>query len=289
MPNTLQILGEEEKEPDHRGEEQDTRQIGADPLAVGKEPERHDRLPGAMLVDHEERKKQKTHGKRCERQRIVRPLLRRTDDAIDQRRHAERRAYGARKVEFTRAPFRFADVLVRREHQGDADRQVDEETDPPAEPAGKQTAEHHAEARADAGDRTVIGDRPRAFRSLGKIRLDQRQRGGGEDRRAEALHGARAKQPFRRRCQPDHDGGRCEDGKPGNEQPTPAENVARPRAQQQEAAKGERIGAVHPGKPGVAELQLVANLRQAGDHDRDIEHDHQVADDDDRQHRRLAG
>ena len=59
-------------------------------------------------------------------------------------------------------------------------------------------------------------------------------------------------------------------------------------AEEQQAAEGEQVGVLHPGQRDRREAQRRVDLRQRGDDDRDVEHDHQVAGEDDRQDERGA-
>jgi len=49
----LRVLGDGEPEAHHGAEEKDPSGVAADPFGAGEQPQRHDRLSGARLVDHE--------------------------------------------------------------------------------------------------------------------------------------------------------------------------------------------------------------------------------------------
>ena len=51
----LQVLGGEEEEPDHRAQVEHPGGVGAAALAAAEQPQRHDRLRDAGLVDHQRR------------------------------------------------------------------------------------------------------------------------------------------------------------------------------------------------------------------------------------------
>ena len=60
---------------------------------------------------------------------------------------------------------------------------------------GQHAAEQHAGRAAGAGDRAPDAERLVALGALGERGRDDRQRGGGDERGAEALHGAGGDQP----------------------------------------------------------------------------------------------
>ena len=60
------------------------------------------------------------------------------------------------------------------------------------------------------------------------------------------------------------------------EEPAPAEEVSRTPTQQQEAAEEERVGADHPLQVLLGEAQVGLNRGQGHVHDRDVEHDHEL-------------
>src|SRR6266568_5943885 len=62
----------------------------------------------------------------------------------------------------------------------------------------------------------------------------------------------------------------------GKEDPAAAENVARPPAEQQQAAEGERVGVEHPGQVGGGEVQAGLDAGQGHVHHGHVEDDHQL-------------
>ena len=58
-----------------------------------------------------------------------------------------------------------------------------------------------------------------------------------------------------------------EDGDAGEEGAPPAEQVAGPGAEQQQAAEGQRVGVEHPGQLGVGEAQRRLHVGQCDVHD----------------------
>ena len=169
-------------------------------------------------------------------------------------------------------------------HECNADRHIDEEADAPGQPVGNKAAENKAEAGANSRDRGVIGEGARALGSFGEVRRQQRERRWRKDRGADALDGARAEQPGGRLRESDGERSDGKQPKADDEHAAAAENVAGARAEQQQTAERQRVGVLHPREVGVGEAEALLDFRQAGDDDRDVEHDHQVADENDPQH-----
>src|ERR671932_413442 len=85
-------------------------------------------------------------------------------------------------VRIRRMPKRISGSACRR-----ADGDVDEEDPLPAERVGEHAAEQDAGRRAEAADRAPDAERDVALAALGERRGEDRQRGGRDDRGAEAL------------------------------------------------------------------------------------------------------
>ena len=102
---------------------------------------------------------------------------------------------GTHRVGVTGARLRLGQVARSDEHHRDAERRVDEEADTPRQPAGEDPAGDEAHGGRDAGHGRVVGDGAGALRSFLEARLQQRQCRRREDRRADALDGARGDQP----------------------------------------------------------------------------------------------
>ncbi len=123
------------------------------------------------------------------------------------------------------------------------------------------------------------------FRSLPsrERRHEDRERGRSDDRRAEPLEGAGADQRrlVPRECREERRD--AEDGEADDEHPPPAEEVGRPSAEEQEAPEDERVGADHPLEVLLREPEIGLDRRQGDVHDRDVEHDHELDDAEERQ------
>ena len=218
-----------------------------------------------------------------------RPAVRgRAHEAVDDGGHPERGRDGSGEIEVAGAPLGLGQEARREPHHGQPDGHVDEEAPAPREQVGQQAAEHQADAAAATCDGAVVGDGARALAALAERRRQQRERGRCGDRGADALHGARGQQPLGRGRQAAREGGGGEESDAGHEHAPAAEDVAGPRAQQQQAAERQRVGVLHPREGRGREVQRRLDLGQGRDHDRDVEDDHQVRGQDDREDRRRV-
>ena len=80
---------------------------------------------------------------------------------------------------------------------------------------------------------------------------------------------------------------RGEQADAGHEDPTPAEDVAGAATEQKQATEGQRVRVEHPGQAGGGKVQAVLDVRQGDVDHRCVQHDHQLAGDDDGQRKRL--
>ena len=112
-------------------------------------------------------------------------------------------------------------------------------------------------AAAD-GDRRPDADRLRALCALRERRRDDRERGGGDERAAEALQlrGRRSACPSRREAVEQRRGGEHDEA--DDEDALAAEEVARAAAEQQEAAERQRVAVDDPLQVGLAEPEVRA-------------------------------
>ena len=153
----------------------------------------------------------------------------------------------------------------------------------PGDPGGEGAAEQQADAAAGTGDGAVPGDRAGAGGALGEADGEQGEGRRGGDRGADPLQGAGAEQPGRRLGDAAEHRGEGEEGDAGDEDLAAAEDVAGPGAEQEQTAEGQRVGVLHPGEAGGGEAEVLVDARQRRDHHRDVEDDHQVAAEDDRE------
>ena len=140
-----------------------------------------------------------------------------------------------------------------------------------------------ADAAAGAGDGAVPGDRAGALGALGEADGEQGEGRRGGDRGADPLQGTGAEQPGRRLGDAAEHRGEGEEGDAGDEDLAAAEDVPGAGAEQQQAAEGQRVGVLDPGEAGGREAEVLVDARQRRDHHRDVEDDHQVAAEDDRE------
>ena len=159
---------------------------------------------------------------------------------------------------------------------GDADRRVHEQHPLPAERLGEDSAEQHAGRAARAGHRAPDAERLVALRALGEGGGHDRQRGGGDQRGAEALHGARDDQPDVALSEAAGERGEGEQPHAPDEHAPPAEQVGQPPAEQQEAAEEERVGVDDPGEVVLREVEIAADRGKGHVDDRGVEYDHEL-------------
>ena len=158
----------------------------------------------------------------------------------------------------------------------DANRDVDEEDPRPGERARQEAAEQHAGRGAAAGDRAPDAERDVALAALGEGRRQDRERGGREQRAAEALGRAEGDQRRLATRRSRRQGADREEGDARDEEPAPAEQVGQAAAEQQEAAEHDRVGGDHPLQALLAEVEVGLDRRQCDVHDRDVEHHHEL-------------
>jgi hypothetical protein len=61
----------------------------------------------------------------------------------------------------------------------------------------------------------------------------------------------------------------------------PAEQVREPASEQEDASEEDRVGGDHPLEAFLAEVEVGLDRRERDVHDRDVEDDHELRDDDD--------
>jgi hypothetical protein len=127
----LQPLGGEEPERCHRAEEEQPGGVGAGALAVGEEAQRHDGLGCAALVGDEQREQDHAGRDRGRVRGFAPPGVGGADDAEHEGRHAERGGRGAEGVGLAAPGLGLGQEARGGEHHRQADREVDEEPDPP--------------------------------------------------------------------------------------------------------------------------------------------------------------
>ena len=138
-------------------------------------------------------------------------------------------------------------------------------------------------APADApADETAL-QAPRAqarARAFGEGRGEDGECRRGEDGRAEPLHRAGGHQPRLVLGQAAEEARRREHREADQEDAASAEEVGGPTAQKQEAGEGQRVRVDDPLQARRAEVQVPLDGGQRHVHDGCVEHDHELADED---------
>ena len=180
------------------------------------------------------------------------------------------------------------DEAERQEQHQRPDGDVDEEDPLPAEVLRQDPAEEHARRGARAPERAPDPQRLVALGALAKGRRHDREGGRRDDRRAEALHGARADQDVGAVGEPAGKRGEREDDEPDDEDQPPPEQVGHPAAEQEEAAEGDRVGGDHPLHGLLGDVEVDLDRRNRDVHDRDVENGHEERGADDREDQPAA-
>jgi hypothetical protein len=165
---------------------------------------------------------------------------------------------------------------------GDADGHVDEEDGTPPGGTGEQAAEQDPGRDAAAGDRAPDGQGQLALTSAVR-RHDDRHGCGGEHRCADALHAAGDHERARVARHAAGQRREREGTETGQEHGAPVEQVREPAAEQQETAAAQHVGADGPLVVAAAEVQVGPDGRQGDVHDADVEHDHELGQQDEDQ------
>ncbi len=126
------------------------------------------------------------------------------------------------------------------------------------------------------------GERPVAGGLVGCAGGEQGEHAGRGERRADALEGAGARPAWPGLGEPADQRGDGEDRQAELEDPEPAEDVAEPTAEEQQPAEGEGVGVEHPRQRRRAEAEVGVDAGEGDVHDRRVEHQHQLGDEDDR-------
>jgi hypothetical protein len=95
------------------------------------------------------------------------------------------------------------------------------------------------------------------------------------------LYRARTDQPRGILRQTDRERRKRKHEKPEDEHAATAKEIAGASAEQEKSAERKRVGILYPGQSRIRKSQTLVDPRQACDHDRDIEDNHQVTDEND--------
>jgi hypothetical protein len=163
----------------------------------------------------------------------------------------------------------------RQEH---ADGDVDEEDRLPADELRQSAAEQHADRRAGTADCAPDAECVGACTAAGEARHDDRQRGGRQERCAEALKAARGEQCGCAGGERRGDRGAGEDRQAGEEHASAAQQVGGAAAEQQQAAEDQRVARDRPTDVRAVDAQAVGEIGQRDVDGGDVEDDHQLRD-----------
>ena len=163
------------------------------------------------------------------------------------------------------------------EEEGDrGNRNVDQEDRLPVEPLEQQAARQRAEADSEGGGRGPDGDRFRAFLTREDVR-DDRQRGGHDQRRADAHQGADADQLAGGADEHDAQARKTEDRGSGLEGPLAPEPIAEGTEREDEAGEDEQVGVHDPLQRRAFGAELILERGEGDVQDRVVQPDDQQA------------
>ena len=243
----LQVVGQEQEDPEHPGRADEEREVRAAPVAVEHHPGRQQRMRRPALPERERHSQRDACGQEPPGGRRVPAVRGRVGEAVDQAEHRAGDQQRAGDVEpglnRGRLPLQQQRSAGER-HRGED--QVHIQAPAPGQVLGQRAAEQQAHRAAGRGDRPVDGERLGAVLRRGERGGQQRQRGGHQQRRERALAGPRGDQhgEVDRGAADGRDHG--EPGQAGQERDLAAEQVGQPAAEQQQAAERQRVGGDHP-------------------------------------------
>jgi len=244
--DALQVLGHEEEPAHQHAVEQEPRRVGAGADAVGEEAQRHERLGGAVLSGDEHGEEGSADRQRADGGGVAPSGICGVHDAEHDGAHASGRAQGVEDVQAPGVPLGLRQHTRRGEDRRDADRDVEQEAEPPRQRRREHAADDQTEGGPETGQRPVRSHRPGALRSFGEAGRQERQRGGREDRCADALDGAGRDHPGRRLRKADREGRRGEHPDADHEHAPATKEIAGAGAQQQQAAEGQGVRVLRP-------------------------------------------
>ena len=283
--DVLEVEREDEELGEGDGADDQHRHVGGGERPLPEDAHRQERSLRAQL-DHDERDHEGR--RRCEQaERGARPpaVGRRASERVDEQHQAAGDGGCAGEVEVAMlelgAAFPQQHRRERDRHHGDGN--VDEEDPGPAQVRGKDAAEQDADRGAAAGCRTVDAERAVAVAALGEDRHQERERGRCEECSAEPLEGAERDQGRLRPGEAAQERARCEQGQARNEEASAAEQVSEPAPEQERTAEEDRVGGDHPLQALLREAEVGLDRRQRDVDNRDVEDDHELRSDDERE------
>ena len=152
----------------------------------------------------------------------------------------------------------------------------DQQGPTPRRQLGQGTAQDKADGRTAARDGAVDAECTGSLSDFGECCREQRQRGRCHDRGEGTLQGPGAEEHGRILGQATQGGGRAEPDEAHDEHAAATEVIGDPPTEKQKAAEGEGVSAQHPLAVGGRDVQGSLGRGQGDDHDRRVEHDHQL-------------
>ena len=122
-----------------------------------------------------------------------------------------------------------------------------------------------------------------AVAAFGEDRHQERERGRREEGSTEALKGAERNQRRLRPGESAKQRARREEGEAGDEEAPATEEVSEPAAEEQRSTEEDRVGGDHPLQARLREAEVGLDGRQRDVHNRDVENDHELCSDDERE------
>ncbi len=274
-PPFLQVQRHQQNLGGAEGADRDEGEVGPGDAAVFEQGQVEQRRPGPALPDHERGQQQ---GREPAEQRRLGGLqgVAGPDDGQDEQGDPGRHGHGARDIQLPPAPrLVWGQQPHRGDQQRDADRDVDEEDQPPGG-LDQQAAEHRAGREARRDNRAVGAQGAAAFLLPGPTGDQQGQTRGRQHGRSDPLHHPGGDQQARLDGQTPGDARRDEHHQADPVHPGPAVDVGEPPAQQQEPAEGDRVGADQPLQRRGGDVQLTLYRGQRDVDDGEVQHDHEL-------------
>jgi hypothetical protein len=158
--------------------------------------------------------------------------------------------------------------------RGHTDRQVDQEDAPPADAGGDDPSENRSEPGGHPSDRTPDSEGHPPLLAVEAL-SQKSQRGGEQDRPADALGTAGQDQHDRRLGYPAEQRPEGEDDETDAEQQSVPVTVGERTGGQKHRRQGQGIGVDDPLQVAETRVQTGLDGRQGDDHDRDVQQQHE--------------
>jgi hypothetical protein len=169
-----------------------------------------------------------------------------------------------------------------------ADRDVDEEVPVPPGVLREHPAQQQSDRGAASSDHRPVAERAAAL-VIGEGHEHDRQRRRGHGPGGQTLQPAQDDQQGAGGVNADQEREQREGGHPAEQHVAASEQVRGAAPQQQETAEGQDVGGHDPLDAAVGEVQLVLDDRERDADDGCVQHDHELGDRDEREHRPPRG